>query len=268
MSKSIHEVIIEFIYELRHFKFSEFKAIIHGQVEEERQRMEIEDYLDDQLNDSDKKEFEAKMKHNRDIRKEVMFRKKINNSINELRYKKELEEAFNKYHKDQKIRKLAVKWSVAACLLLIIGASIFLASQDRKIDKESLYLSYYQPLDKKEFHDLRSDFDEGKEKYFKGDYKGAFLIYSNLPTSIDIKAEKELFTALSLIELGDFQGAINKLNENLKTNKRFAGYSYWYLGLCYLKTNQLNSAKEVFGTIAESKGYNSKKAAKILRKLS
>ena len=41
----------------------------------------------------------------------------------------------------------------------------------------------------------------------------------------------------------------------------------WYLGLCYLKTNENQKAFEVFGEIVERDGYFKKDARKIIKKL-
>lgn len=55
--------------------------------------------------------------------------------------------------------------------------------------------------------------------------------------------------------------------EDTSDNTVLAGFRNWYLGLCYLKTNQVEEAKKIFEIISDNKSYNNKKASKILRKL-
>lgn len=268
MSKSLRENIIELIYDLRYLKYPEFTVFNRYLFEEEKQKIEIEEYLDGNLPDHDKKEFEERLKYDKKIQKELEFRKRINDSIGVLKYKEELENSYNKiYNTNKNVRKLAVQWSAAACFAAIIGLSLFFILNTRLPVGERLYSSNYKPLNEKDFFNSSSIFEEGKKTYFSGDYKKAFIVYSNVSPSVNVISEKNLFTALSLMELDSYIPAIDMLKEDTSANTVLAGFRYWYLGLCYLKTNQVEEAKKIFKAISDNKSYNHKKASKILRRL-
>jgi TolA-binding protein len=63
-----------------------------------------------------------------------------------------------------------------------------------------------------------------------------------------------------------------KANENFKRiidhkANAFIESAEWYLGLCYLKTGDINKATEIFQTIAVSEGYYKKEARKVLKRI-
>ena len=69
------------------------------------------------------------------------------------------------------------------------------------------------------------------------------------------------------MELKSFDKAIPKFQGVVKNKFQYLPQAYWYLGLCYLNTNQKKKAIETFSYIVENSGYNATQAEKILKKL-
>jgi hypothetical protein len=268
MSKSIQEKIVELIYDLKHIKFPEVSIFTRYLFEEERQKIEIEEYLDDQLSGPEKKRFEQKLNNDPKIRKEFEFRNRVNQSVKEIIYRETLDQAYKNANRKNKVKKLLIQFSAAACIAVIFALALSHGANKKLPPEEKIFSSYYEPFNRSEYSSLSPEFNDGREKYFNRYYVQAAEVFSKLPDSVNIKNEKDFFYGLTLLELGDFDGAIGKFNEvKNNTDYMFFTHAYWYSGLCYLKTNQVSQAKKTFQDIVDVKGYNYLMAQKILKKL-
>lgn len=201
----------------------------------------------------------------------TIFKKRVIDFFHDLRLRSELDEAYRSYVREtggaRLFKSILKTVSVAVIVFSAVGFAIYYHHTQKLTKEEKLFTCYYETLDKKVFFNFRTDFDEARDKYFHGDFKAAFAIYSKLPYSVDIKAEKDFFTGLSLMELGSYYMAIEKFKEVTNSKYEFAGHAYWYMGLCYIKTCQKEEALNVFKAIVDNKSYNYTKASKILRRL-
>lgn len=164
------------------------------------------------------------------------------------------------------------RWLVAASItvMLIVGGGIAYLSVPSDSLENRLYTEYYAPFNS--LNDYLLDNNSmaiAKKKYLDGEYINALLLLDELPTSISIKNERDLFIGLSLMEIGKHKEATNYFEEIIATKNRleYIPHVRWYLGLCYLKTRDKAKAIDTFKTIVDDNGYNYKKAKQILKKL-
>ena len=70
---------------------------------------------------------------------------------------------------------------------------------------------------------------------------------------------------MEINEYGEANKKFNKIIDH-KANA-FIESAQWYLGLCYLRTEKSEKAKDIFSSIANSRSYYNKDARRILKKM-
>jgi len=251
--------------------------------EEEKEKILTHCYVDNALSPDKRFEFEDRLKTDKQLHKEVKLQKEINNSIENLNLKETLDEVYESYKSQKEYNNYTTartysihinlkNWLIAASitLLLILGGGITYHFQTRDSLENRLYASYYEPFNKIDNYVTNSSgLNLAQEKYLKGDYMNAFLLFDKLPASLTIESEKHFYKALSLMELERFDKAIENFEYLFDCQGYFeaAPQVYWYLALCYLKSGDNRKAIELFEKIVKTNGYNYKKAKRILKKL-
>jgi tetratricopeptide (TPR) repeat protein len=76
------------------------------------------------------------------------------------------------------------------------------------------------------------------------------------------------YSGVALQETGKYQNAIQQY-QTVITNKDnlFMEQAQWYIGLCYLQTNENKKAYKIFRKIATNEGFYQQKADAILQKI-
>lgn len=237
-------------------------------------------YLNKKLRQYDRINFEYKIKKSEHLLKIVSLRN-TNNSLKDLNFEETLSEIYNE-SKSQKKPDIFVahsinsnynNWLVAASIsvFLILSGGITYLFHTNNVLENRLYATNYNSLDYTDSYILNSNsFNIAKQKYMDGEYMNALALLNRLPSSLNIVVERDFFIGLSLMELGKYNKAIKYFEQIISSKNayEFTPQIRWYMGLCYLKTGSKEKAIETFSTIVFNKEYNSKKAKKILKKLS
>lgn len=109
-------------------------------------------------------------------------------------------------------------------------------------------------------------FKKAMEFYNQSNYEKTASLLNTIPDSDTQKSVADFYEAISLLTLDKTKEAVSIL----KTiqNPEIQDMNDWYLGLAYLKNNQLEDCKKIMNTIANNpKHYQHKKAKEILEKL-
>lgn len=251
--------------------------------EEEKTKILTHCYVDNALSSDKQTEFEDRLKTDNQLQKDVLLQKKINHTIESFNLNNILDKAYerNLHQKEHSISSTSrmysidinlKNWLVAAsiALLFILGGSITYRFQTRDSLENRLYASYYEPFNKVDNYVTNSSgLNLAQQKYLKGDYMSAFLLFDKLPASLTIESEKHFYKGLSLMELERFDKAIENFEYLFECEDYFEGTPqvYWYMALCHLKLGNKQKTIELLETIAKSNGYNYKKAKQMLKKL-
>jgi len=111
-----------------------------------------------------------------------------------------------------------------------------------------------------------SDFAKAMKLYNQSKYKQATALLENIPDSDAQKSVANLYEGVSLMAIGNSKEAATILGTI--QNTEIQDVKDWYLGLAYLKNNQLVDCKKILNTIANNPThYQYKKAKEILEKL-
>jgi tetratricopeptide (TPR) repeat protein len=250
--------------------------------EEEKFKIDIKLYHDNEMTPAQRLEFESKVIKDTKYSTEVNQHEEKNSTQGESPLRRKLDMAHSTYKASQK-QHSSTPWSysinrrlkyllVAASVsvVLIVGGGIAYHSEPNGSLENGLYTEYYAPFNSVNDYLLdNNSMAIAKQKYLDGEYINALLLLNDLPASINIKAERDLFIGLSLMEVGKHKEAAEYL-EGILANQGKLDYIpkvRWYLGLCYLKIGNKEKAIETFRSIVDGNGCNHKKAKQILKKL-
>lgn len=135
----------------------------------------------------------------------------------------------------------------------------------------SVYEKYYEPLDansnrlRGNSREVGGMLQEGIDYYLSRDYTNAELAFNELRKMNENLQEVLLFSGLNEMGKGNYPAAIKLLNDLLSAEDQFVPEAQWYLGLCYIKTGEVQKARSLMETLSETEGIYKKKAQLILQ---
>ena len=165
-------------------------------------------------------------------------------------------------------------WITLAVILLgfvgYMGYQKSSTSEEVKVEPAVIYAQYFDVLPNarvakergESAEDLSDNLLNGLASYDEGNFEEAAKKLKEIDDS-----EAHIFAAISEMNLNNHQEAIQLLS-NVKSRSDFAQYKDivdWYLSLSYIKTNDLQKAKEVLKDIASGDHYKKEEAAQILK---
>lgn len=161
--------------------------------------------------------------------------------------------------------------AVAATVALLVGFSavnlLWFKSGQKIAD------SYFQPYEITSTNrSAPTDADRtlrvAMEKYQNRNYKEAVVLFEKLLDNDPDQMVTQFYKGISNFEIAEYQDAGKSFSKVIEHDDNlYIEQAKWYLGFCYLKTEEKEKAIKQFTEIANSDSYYSEKAKKILRKL-
>ncbi len=239
----------------------------------------ISKYLAGELDISAAARFEEDLKNSADLREELKLYKEIDEAIadtevmdlrmqlNEMYSNLTPEPYLTKKSKFKRVTGIAV----AASLAIILGFSainIFRFNNSQKVlDK------YYQPYEITSTN--RSSGNEADRairnamyKYQNRQYKEAVALFEKVLETDPEQMAVQLYSGISNFEIAEYQKAGKSFTKVIEHDDNlYIEQAKWYLGFCYLKTEEKERAIKQFTEIANSKSFYNEKAKLILKKI-
>lgn len=165
-------------------------------------------------------------------------------------------------------------WLTAAAIALLLSVGALLLNRSAgTTDYMALYDMNFHPYQPElitrgagAVTNDKPDYRKGLDEYKKANYSLA-LEYLDTSTGKDPDfAYGHLFRGLSLMELGRFDEALSSFGQ-LKNDRALDDYGLWYSGLCCLRMEQRDRAKDLFRKLVSEDSYFAPQARKLLRKL-
>ncbi|NOQ26316.1 MAG: hypothetical protein GQ564_13205 [Bacteroidales bacterium] len=297
-----NEQLVNFIFndltEEEHKKISE--AINTNPVTKERylyekRKHDVERFIDDEMDIGERCEIEELLKINSRLYEHFELNKDVIEFL-ETSLKKQINdihvELYDAIHNDEadriedEVRPLKDtapvikmnnnvlrigKWVAAASIIFTIGLSgVNTYLNNRGSLEDRLYANFYSPFINEGDHYFNSSsFCEAKNQYLNKEYNLALMLFENLPNSLIIEAEKQLYLGLTYMEKENYEDAVKHFEYIGKhfDDETNQSITEWYLGLCYLKTGRKSDALEIFNKLVKHTGHNCKEAHKIIQKL-
>ena len=239
----------------------------------------IERFNAGEMSDTEKQWFLKELEGNEKLRNEVNLSKRTdeilkNQKLMSLRNKlSEIENRRNAVKRPARFSKKAAYIKYAALiagLILIGGLTLF---QGKQLSSEEILKQYYrayEPLTGQRSVTTGSDadFTLALEFYNIHDYANAAILFTkvleNKPNDLQTLLLKGVanFEEQKYPEAKQSFGRVIDDKDNL-----YVDHAKWYLALCYLNTNEMEKAKQLFEFIGKESGIYQNDAKKIVRGL-
>ena len=176
------------------------------------------------------------------------------------------------------------KWlyAIAASVALLAAAWwVFNNRTTTEVDTNSLYANYYK-TEKNITNDLLINIGQdggggqlttreenlryALDQFSHGAFENAEKYFSELNVEFPNDPLIVFYNGLCQMELENYDSAINFLNKAVENNTDYTDAAQWYLGLSYLKNNQINEAIGLFEKIANDNSSVFQKNAKEILK--
>jgi hypothetical protein len=243
---------------------------------------EIESYIYNELSDEELASFEAELTSNQELVHEIelirnidlalnendvmQLRNKLQNIAGEIASEKQTERSFAV--KDKTNRVLLV--AVAASLILLLGITGLLSRQSSQGDIYQKYYTKYETSGIVRSASLTADqtLTAALQKFDNQDYEAAISLFNEVICRDQNNMVGHFYAGVSLQETGKYLNAIKEYETVIiDKDNLFTEQADWYIGLCYLQTNENKKAYKQFKKIAKNEGFYQQKAQAILRKI-
>jgi tetratricopeptide (TPR) repeat protein len=225
--------------------------------------------------------FEAELTSNKKLQEEINLIKNIDLALNEtdvmqlrsnlqriageIASTKQTERSFVGKFKAKRI----VLSTVAASLILLLGITGIMSRQSQNDIYQKFYTKYeatgiVRSADVTENKILT----EALQKYNDQDYNAAVDLFNEIIARDQNNMVGHFYAGVSLQETAKYQDAIKEYETVIiDKDNLFTEQAQWYIGLCYLQTNENKKAYQQFKKIAKNEGYYQQKAEAILNKI-
>ncbi len=159
--------------------------------------------------------------------------------------------------------------AIAAAISLLVVVRFFVPFSD----PDRLFLSYYEPMDAATYtqrgdaNETDQNLSEGIHRYIQGDYEQSGLLLDQLDTRAGAYPEVQFFRGLNRMGLEQYSMAGEILENYIDSHTRFIPEATWYLLLCYLKTGDVEKARDRLEQLQNYNGMYRKDAQILERKL-
>lgn len=247
---------------------------------------QIEAYLEDQLKEEDRVDYEIELARNPDLQEAVENFPLILEALEAL-VQEEAREALANVRLEQsdkiddtspKIVQLArrsiLKYAAVAILGMCIGGyAIYNITTGNTPDQ--LYAIYYTT-----YPNLDSSTRSGSEKvdnekiranafeeYDKGQFENVILLLTSIPSGYRKEMDDAFYIGISHLELEQWQEAISVLENVIDSNSEYVQEAEWYLALANIRSGYCEKGKTLLQEISSRGMDKSEEAEIIIRKI-
>lgn len=217
----------------------------------------IERYLNQSMSDSEYQSFTSQLQNSPGLQQQVKDVELLLSGIESAA----LQEKMNHFHEavpseekeEQPIsllpnkRRKFISYGVAASLILALGLFWIFGQQS---NSEKLFAKHFRPdpgLPTTMDTSNNFDFYDAMVNYKQGDYGVAIEKWEELASKVSISDTLQYFIGVAHLAEGNENKAINLLKSVSENNESvFTKEAQYYLGLSYLKADQVNDAKKMF----------------------
>lgn len=243
---------------------------------------EIEGYIYNELSEEEMASFEAELTANKGLAEEIELVRNVDmaiaeNDVMSLRNslqdiagsiaaeKQTQQSVFNRF-----IARKVIISSVAASLILLLGITGLLT---RQASEDKLYQKFYAAyqttgINRSAGSVTNQNMVVALQKFDNQDYENAIELFQKVIAQNPNDPAASFYAGAALQEIGKYPTAINRYLAVIEDkDNMFFEQAQWYIGLCYLQTNETKKAYKHFKKIAENQGFYQDKAQAIIRKM-
>lgn len=242
---------------------------------------ELESYINSELSNEELASFEAELTSNQRLMDEIgliknidlalsetdvmQLRNNLQNIASEIAANRQTERSFAGKFKAKRI----VLSTVAASLILLLGITGILSRQSQDDIYQKFYTKYEATgIVRSANLTANKTLSEALQKFENQDYNAALNLFTEVIARDQNNMVGHFYTGVSLQETGKYQNAIKEYETVIiDKDNLFTEQAEWYIGLCYLQTNENKKAYKQFKKIAKNEGFYQQKAQSILNKI-
>jgi hypothetical protein len=258
------------------------REMIHNEYSHARSIEEIDGYLNGELDDDTVSLLEEELMSNSGFAADLNFHREVDKAISEsevmfLRARLQQIAQEEQARTSEKLgisphKKNRVFWYAAASVIILMLALATLI-RPKNYSEQDLYASYYKSYKGGELVSRsamlsNSGLNMALREMNKGDYRSALHLLAGTPVTFQNGYSVNFYSGVAYQELGEFHSAINSFSKVVQHGDNLlVEQSEWYIGLCYLKTEERQKAVDQFRSIVAKKGFYKDQSSKILQQL-
>ena len=238
----------------------------------------IEQYLANEMAPHERVAFRKELQKNPDLAQELKLSQDIDSALKRedvIDLTKKLIAAVNANREINTevpvVKMYARKWWYAAASVLVlcaVAATLFLQT-NRQLTNDSLFTQYYTSENIVDQTRGDENIVEGVIKFQQKDFAKASVLFKKILDKDNSNIAVWFYYGISNIETKNFNNSINAFKTIILQNDNlYIEHAEWYLGLCYLKSNQKENAITQFEVVASNPdNFHRQEAKNILEKL-
>lgn len=231
-------------------------------------RNQIDRYVNDQMNEEERIEFEQRMREHVDLAESVHMHRDVLMGI-EYYFLKDLKQDLIKSDQQKPKNTIRHYLAIAATILLLAGVGITYYFLNAGESSDDLFIAYFEPYPNIVAPVTRSSenssYKEVMQLYEAQEYTEVIPKLNALIKNNPERLELVFYRGISYLGISQPERAAADFKAVIRAGENtFAEPSYWYLGLSQLKMDKTEEAKESFQKLKEVNGALAKRARKIL----
>lgn len=243
---------------------------------------EIEGYIYNELSEQEMALFEAELADNKELSSEIDLIKNIDKALQEndvMILRNNLRNIADDNIKEKqsersiiiKFRPAKIAMSIAAASLIILLGITGLLS--RYSSEDNIYQKFYTKYETTGISRSSNTMNDqtltlALQKFNKKDYESALNLLQEVISRDPNNTVGHFYSGVSFQELRKYKNAIEEYEVVvIDKDNLFIEQAEWYIGLCYIQTNEKKKAIKQFNKIANNQGFYQQKAMAILRKM-
>ncbi len=239
----------------------------------------ISKYLEGELDSISAARFEEDLKNDPILHQELELYKEVDEALADtevMEFRMQLREMHSRINPETytapkpRIRRAAYLTVAASLTVLFVFSSVnlFRFGNSKKIMEK-----FYQPyeitsVNRSSTSDADRTLRNAMEKYQNKEYREAVSLFEKVLINDPAEMACQLYSGISYFEIAEYRKAGNSFSKVIEHNDNlYIEQAKWYLGFCYLKTEEKDKAIKQFTQIAGSNSFYNEKAREILKKL-
>ena len=254
--------------------------IIQHEYSHSRGIEEIDGYLTDDLDEATMVLFEDELMVNSGLSADLAFHREVEKAVGETDVIS-LRSSLQQIARDEgdrrserlglgSTRRKSLFWYAAASVLVFMVVFTSLV-RHRSYTGQQLYTSYYQPYKvgasvSRSGSASQNGLNNALLAIDRGEYASALTLLEG--TRGQEAYAVNFYSGVAWQELGDYSRAISSFTQVVQQGDNLlVEQSEWYIGLCYLRTDEREKAVAQFRSIATRNGYYGQESGEILQQL-
>ena len=238
----------------------------------------IERYNAGEMNESEELWFRKEMEGNPELRAETELRRKTDETLKKrdiinLREKLVLIENQTRTSKPPRGPwKEFIRYAAVFAGVAVLAGGLLLIPRHRLSNNELIdkyYTPYEAPAPSRSGKMIsNADYNVAIEYYQVKDYRNAAVYFSKVIKDEPRNMNSWLLNGISNFEISNYPEAMSSFETVIDDdNNLYIDHAQWYLGLCYIKTGELEKARQQMTMIGNSESVHRKEARKILKRI-